>query len=702
MLGNGRTKIKALPLKASLTLVFGCLMLALTALLTGVIGSLARETQVREQSAAIEALAQQVADKLDRSLYERYRDLSTAASITTPDGPLLQNKKLARVWLSELKQRFPLYAWIGYANMEGKVQVSAGGMLEGADVSARPWFQHGLIAPYFGDVHKALLLANLMPTREEPWRFVDVSIPIKSADGQVQGVLGAHLSWDWAEQLSLQALQPHLKQRPAEALIIDDEGTVLMGPPSLAQASLPIKLPSTHSTEPTSFVSAWPGEGEFLNALIVSGGFEHLKNFQWRILIRQSVDEAFGEIQRLQGEILLWGLLFGVVFIALVWRASIWITRPLSLLSQSAARFAKERALTPPPQAFYREGVNLAASLGAMMNDIASHEQELTRLNQSLEQRVHQRTQELSDSLKVLEASERKLKTITDNLPVLVAYADRQERYQFNNAVYKKWLSLEPQDLHGRTIAEILGAARYSEAYPHIQKALAGQYVSFEIHQVVDDRQRHYEVNYIPDSNTHGDICGFFIMIADITEHKEHEKGLRWQLQHDHLTGALNRQGLKTLLELAVDRAGRSRTGIAVMFLDLDHFKSINDTYGHDAGDVLLRATADRLMMTVRKTDSIARIAGDEFVAVLETITHPKQDAAYIANKIHTALQEPVLLSDGRHIHVTASIGVAVAMGNRSLTPEKLVARADEAMYQAKRQGRNAFVILAMNSLKAT
>ncbi|WLQ15514.1 diguanylate cyclase [Hahella aquimaris] len=699
---NGRTKIKALPLKASLTLVFGFLMFALTALLTGVIGSLARETLVREQSAAIEAVAYQVADKLDRSLYERYLDLSTAASITTFDGPLLQNKALARVWLSELKQQFPLYAWIGYADMQGKIQVSAGGMLEGADVSARPWFQHGLIAPFFGDVHKAVLLAKLMPPREEPWRFVDVSIPIKSADGQVQGVLGAHLSWDWAEQLSSEILQPLLKRHPAEALIIDDEGAVLMGPPSLTQAPLPIQLPLTTGAESASFVSEWPGEGEFLNAMIVSNGFDHLQDFQWRILIRQNVDAAFSEIQRLQGEILLWGLLFGSLFIALVWSASIWITQPLSLLSQSAVRFTKERTLTPPPQALYREGVNLAESFSAMMEDITSQEQELIHLNQSLEQRVHHRTEELSDALKILGASERKLKTIADNLPVLVAYADKQERYQFNNAVYKKWFSLEPQDLHGRTIADVLGETRYSAAYPHIQKVLGGQHVSFEFQQAIGGRQHYYEGNYIPDSNSHGEVCGFFIMISDITEHREHEKGLRWQLQHDHLTGALNRQGLKTLLDLAVERAGRSHTGIAIMFLDLDHFKAINDTYGHDAGDILLRVTADRLMMAVRKTDSIARIAGDEFVIVLEAVSHPMQDAAHIAGKIHKALQEPVALGDGRRIKITASIGVAVAIGERGLTPDKLVTRADEAMYQAKRQGRNTFVVLEMAPLKAT
>ncbi|MBU6950832.1 diguanylate cyclase domain-containing protein [Hahella sp. HN01] len=559
-----------------------------------------------------------------------------------------------------------------------------------------------MIAPFFGDVHKAVLLADMMPAREEPWRFVDVSIPIQSTDGQVQGVLGAHLSWDWAEQLSSEVLRPQLKRHPVEAFIIDDEGAVLMGPSSLPHATLPIKPPIIASTEPTSFVIKWPDEGEFLCAQIVSSGFERLKGFQWRILIRQSVGDAFGEIQRLQGKILLWGLLFGLLFIALVWSASTWITKPLSLLSHSAVRFTKERSLTPPPQALYREGVNLAESFSAMMEDITSHERELTRLNQSLEQRVQQRTEELSGTLKVLGASERKLKTITDSLPVLVAYADSQERYQFNNAVYKRWFNLEPQDLHGRTIAEILGEDKYAEARPHIQKALAGQQVCFENYQTLGDHQQYYEINYIPDRNSHGEVCGFFIMISDITERKEHEKGLRWQLQHDHLTGALNRQGLKTLLELAVERAGRSHTGIAIMFLDLDHFKAINDTYGHEAGDILLRVTADRLMMAVRKTDSIARIAGDEFVIVREAVAHPMQDAAYIAGKIHTALQEPVALGDGRRIKITASIGVAVAMGERNLTPDTLVARADEAMYQAKRQGRNAFVVLEMDSLKAT
>ncbi|MGH9179591.1 MAG: putative bifunctional diguanylate cyclase/phosphodiesterase [Acidimicrobiales bacterium] len=153
---------------------------------------------------------------------------------------------------------------------------------------------------------------------------------------------------------------------------------------------------------------------------------------------------------------------------------------------------------------------------------------------------------------------------------------------------------------------------------------------------------------------------------------------------HDPLTGLANRALLALRLEHAGARAMRSGSATGVLFVDLDRFKSVNDTHGHRAGDRLLVAVAERLGALVRPSDTLARLAGDEFVILCEDLDHPSRVEA-LAARVHTALSAPFSLGDTA-VAITASVGVAFA-GRADDIPERLVQDADAAMYQAKRQG---------------
>lgn len=167
---------------------------------------------------------------------------------------------------------------------------------------------------------------------------------------------------------------------------------------------------------------------------------------------------------------------------------------------------------------------------------------------------------------------------------------------------------------------------------------------------------------------------------------RESEALLRKMAHHDHLTGLANRSLLEESLLQAIERAKRNKSKIAVLLADLDGFKPVNDNYGHDVGDNLLRIIASRLKSTVRSSDTVARIGGDEFVLLLETIKDP-HDAVHMAEKALAAISEPANIG-GVELTVSASIGVAI-FPDDGTEAETIVRHADRAMYNAKLAGRN-------------
>jgi diguanylate cyclase (GGDEF)-like protein/PAS domain S-box-containing protein len=175
---------------------------------------------------------------------------------------------------------------------------------------------------------------------------------------------------------------------------------------------------------------------------------------------------------------------------------------------------------------------------------------------------------------------------------------------------------------------------------------------------------------------------------ANVNDRKLTEDRLRYLAEFDTLTDLPNRALFHERLRQAMTRTRPPRT-LAVLFLDIDRFKQINDTLGHEAGDQLLKEFARRMQSTVRLSDTVARLAGDEFTIILENLRDP-QDAAVVAGKLVAALGEPVVLG-GAARKVTASIGVATHKDGD--TADALLRRADTALYEAKRRGRDGFFL---------
>lgn len=189
----------------------------------------------------------------------------------------------------------------------------------------------------------------------------------------------------------------------------------------------------------------------------------------------------------------------------------------------------------------------------------------------------------------------------------------------------------------------------------------------------------------------HGQPLYLIRQIQDISERRRFEHELEHLATHDPLTGLLNRRRLGEELERQIAYSKRYSDPHAVLMLDLDGFKGINDTYGHDAGDATLVNLTKAVQARLRRTDTFARIGGDEFIIVLPRTT--AELAEQVAGDLLRAVRETDLSVDGTVVHLTASIGIVEIAGGETETPDLLLDQADTAMYEAKESGRDRFVL---------
>jgi diguanylate cyclase (GGDEF)-like protein/PAS domain S-box-containing protein len=294
-------------------------------------------------------------------------------------------------------------------------------------------------------------------------------------------------------------------------------------------------------------------------------------------------------------------------------------------------------------------------------------------------------------------ASEQRLRLIADNLPVLICYIDRNHRMGFGNATFHAWLGLEPVRLPGMHLQEVLGKPAYDAARPRLKQAFEGVGATFEMPLQALGRHRILEWTFVPDVQAQGRVtvavAGVYALAHDMTRVKEAESRLVQMARFDSLTGIANRRLFGELLGQALERVRRQRQVMGLAYMDIDHFKGINDTWGHGVGDEVLREFAQRLAACVRVTDTPARLAGDEFVVLLEDVKGV-EEAERIGAKIADAIRRPFATGAGP-LNVTASVGIALVHGVDGPLPtqDQVLGWADTALYAAKHGGRNRCVV---------
>ncbi len=241
-----------------------------------------------------------------------------------------------------------------------------------------------------------------------------------------------------------------------------------------------------------------------------------------------------------------------------------------------------------------------------------------------------------------------------------------------NFAIYRNGRALAPHEL-----PELMAASRGIEVR------------DFEEDVVFDDGTiRHLIGNATPLRDAQGVVCGAVAAFVDITGRKNVEEQIRRMAHFDALTNLPNRVLLMDRLEHSIAMSARNQSRTGVIFVDLDHFKEINDTLGHHVGDVLLQQVADRLRMAVREVDTVSRLGGDEFLVILPELRQ-LEDARNIARKLLQSLSSDYIVS-GHKLDITPSLGISV-FPDHAKEPSALIRLADHAMYQAKQAGRHTF-----------
>lgn len=289
---------------------------------------------------------------------------------------------------------------------------------------------------------------------------------------------------------------------------------------------------------------------------------------------------------------------------------------------------------------------------------------------------------------KSLRESREQLKVITDTLPVLIAYIDTEECYRFINKVYEEWFDRPRGEILNRPVKEILGEVAYRAFNKFFHQALFGREVNYEIVIPYKKTQERYVNAVLVPHVVDGEIKGLFSLMNDVTPHKRAQERLNYLASHDPLTKLPNRSLFYEKLNNALAYASHNKKIFAILFLDLDRFKYINDNLGHDIGDLLLNSVVGRLKSCVRATDTIARLGGDEFTIILEDLDSVAS-VHHIAEKICLKLAEPYSIGEN-DIAITVSIGISTYPQDGT-DANTLLKNADMAMYTAKAKGRNNY-----------
>ncbi|WP_017904991.1 diguanylate cyclase domain-containing protein [Pseudomonas asplenii] len=531
-------------LRSRLALAIALLVSVLSWLLGSFIG---HDSSVRMRSEIGQDLAEaayQMSDRLDRAIANRLHLLSVISrlKILQQATDLEQIRQL----LDQLQGEFSDLAWLGLTDTEGRVRVSTGGILQGTSIRQRPVFSQGLEGMFIGDVHEALLLSRLLPNPSgEPLKFVDISLPVfNGASGEARkkvGVLAAHLSWSWAENLRQSLKRPLQARRKIEFFVVAADHRILLGPREDIGQPLHLPLLDSPNTPPRWAVQRWPDGQEYLTGLASSRGHEAYAGLGWTVITRQTLDEAYAPSKALQRDILVWGVALALIVAVIGWLLATWFTRPLNVIANAADRLSLGETMEIPQLKGTREIAQLSQSIRHLVHSLSNHQTALG-----------------------------------------------------------------------------------------VMESLA---------------------------------------------------------HHDALTGLPNRAALEKYLPRAQERSQSQNNCLALLYLDLDGFKPINDQFGHAGGDELLKEVAGRLRTCLREGDMVARLGGDEFLMVLQV---PRSDALIqartIANRILASLSHSIMLHQ-----VPARIGCSIGGAVWPLDDPDLsdvLGLADKALYRAKHAGK--------------
>jgi diguanylate cyclase (GGDEF)-like protein/PAS domain S-box-containing protein len=646
-------KFQALSIKARITLMTVLLFTSSTwALIYAVSARLERELAA-VLSAQQFAVASYVAEDIEANIRFRFSLLTKNAARVTP--AMLSNPAAAEDFLrtrDALNELFKI----------GIVLVSRDGhgIADYPYIPARRDYRRYHELEYFKGV-----MATGLPAMGEPsigrvtkLPILAMAAPIRNAKGEIVAVLAGYTS------LSDQTLFGNLEKMTvgsAGYFAIDDpkhQVIVSSSDPRRMGTLAPLAKPGVNAML-DRFLAGYEGTGIAVNSrgveTLTSG--KRIPTTGWIVQAVMPTAEAFAPVRNLRTTSFSLAAVISLLVALLAWVIVRRSFRPIDQATEAILAMTDDKALP------------VAAS------------NEVGRLLESFNRLVAQRN--------LAEENTRRLATVFVSSNEAILITDAQNRIIEANPAFSRMTGYDPQEVLGKD-PKILSAGRtpievYREMWADLDEKGNWQGELWDRRKTGEAYPKWLSISVVRDSG--GNVANYIGSFIDITERKASEEKIRHLAYHDVLTNLPNRLSLYERLEQALHFARRHRTQLALMLIDLDHFKNINDTLGHHAGDELLIEVAQRIAASLRESDIVARLGGDEFVVVVPDLT--PDDVARIAENIVRTVSEPYWIL-GHELTTSPSIGICLFPDN-AVKIEDLLRSADIAMYHAKTHGRGSY-----------
>ena len=548
----------------------------------------------------------------------------------------------------------------GVAAADGSLLASMGPVKPqaGMNLKGRPYFDQTLAtrrsvisAPLNGSI-------SGMP-------IVVVTQPVFDARGGVRYVLAASVNLRQPDFLGrLGALKPgpggYLYIMTSEGVIVEhpDKSRIMQH----IEAHGPVSVPTRRAMQGyEGWLTGTTTQG--VDALFA---YHRIASTGWILASVYPMRDAFAPLHAIRSKILLAAVLLAALAGLAGWRVVLRLLQPLERLRRQVHQIRRQRLGIEALQIERRD------EIGDLSRDFYS----LVAEREIAEAQTRD--------------SERRLKLLTDHVPVVIVYIDREHRYQFINATFEKWFGVSARESLMHSMREVLGEEAYQLREQHLLRAFAGEEVDYEFTVDNEAGERTFHTSYVPDVGESGAVEGVYGLIHEITKTKAVHTALQFAAATDTLTGIANRRRFDEQLAQSMQRTRATRAPMALAYLDIDRFKAINDSLGHKTGDEVLKEFAARLVRSVRASDLVARLAGDEFVIIFEGV-NGAAEVRQIGAKIVDAIRQPFELASGP-LPVTTSVGIAI-FREGALTPAQLLDLADQALYAAKGQGRDGVAL---------
>lgn len=615
-----------------------------------------------------DSLAVRASVSVARFLDDTLRDTAAIAGNLPPGA--LERRDLAALeaYFARMLEIYPKFEnglFILDAQGRSLVDFPAFPETRGMDLSHRAYFRDTLATgrPLVGDPY-------ISARHQQP--VLTFTYPLRDAEGRLQGVLGASVILTSPQALG--GLRDERYGQTGYYFIIDTARNMILHPD--AERILRQDVPVGVNRLLDRAIDGFEGSGATVN----SGGLEMLAAFRrvpgtrWILGVQQPAVDAFVPVVALRTKFI--GLGLGSAALAALLGA--WLLRrltgPLVALRETALQLALPETSA---EAFAAAGTLTQGQTVCRPGD------EICALNQAFSQ-LYRR---LGTTLATVQSAAQDWERTFDAVQDVVFILDREQRIRRLNRAAARLLQIDPADAVGQPFYTLVhGADQAPDDCPQQEALTRG--VNLTRERLIPAFNVVFEETTSPLFGEDGRPIGVVHVWRDLTERREAEEKIRRMAYSDHLTGLPNRASLKLRLGQLLAQASQTGDMVAVLFLDLDRFKQINDTLGHTAGDHFLQAIAGRLEGCLRRVDTVARQGGDEFVILLPGIQE-ELAVTRVAEKLLATLAEPLVIH-GQTLQSSGSIGIALYPDD-GRDVDTLLKHADVAMYRAKESGRNAW-----------